>query len=154
MRDKIDYYFSIAETKNFVYNETYFNDPSGKYENLYMKYIDNIEEYKKYNPANFLNNLAYKKLLITFSFINSQIYSNLINETLNQFTEVFDKYNLINLYMNILFIIFFFIIFIFVWIPFVFVENRDLNKIKNMLSIIPSDILINVPDINNQLGLD
>ena len=154
MRDKIDYYFSIAETKNFVYNETYFNDPSGKYENLYMKYIDNIEEYKKYNPANFLNNLAYKKLLITFSFINSQIYSNLINETLNQFTEVFDKYNLINLYMNILFIIFIFIIFIFVWIPFVFVENRDLNKIKNMLSIIPSDILINVPDINNQLGLD
>ena len=56
--------------------------------------------------------------------------------------------------MNILFIIFIFIIFIFVWIPFVFVENRDLNKIKNMLSIIPSDILINVPDNNNQLGLD
>ena len=154
MKDKIDYYFSVAEKKNFVYNETYFNDPKGNYEKLYMKYADNLEEYKKYNPANFLNNYTHKKLLITHLYINTQVYSFLIKESLNQFEEVFDKYNFINLTINILFIIFVFIGFIFIWIPFIFYENNTLNKIKNLLSILPSDLLIDLHDINNILGIE
>ncbi len=154
MKDKINYYYSIAEKRNFIYNETYFNDPRGKYEALYMQYSDVIEDYKKYNPANYLNNLAHKKLLITYLYINTQVYSFLISKSLSQFNEIFSKYNLINLTINILFIVFVFMGFIFIWIPFVIGENKTLNKIKNMLSIIPSDLLTNLPDINNQLGLD
>jgi hypothetical protein len=40
------------------------------------------------------------------------------------------------------------------WIPFVLGENETIYKTKNMLSIIPKELLISLPDINSKLGID
>ena len=154
LRDKIDNYLEIAETKNFTYNESLLNDPHGFYEAHYEKYKDNMEEYKKYNPAKLLNTLPHKRLLITYLYINTQVYNSLISESLKQFDEMFNKYNSSYLTIDIVFLAVIGLGFIFIWTPFIFGENKDFHKIKNMLSIIPSELLMDLPDINILLGLE
>ena len=154
LKIEIDTYLSLAEKKNFTYNESYFNDPKGNYEKLYKKYENNIEEYRYYNPANILNTISHKRLLVTFLYINVQVYSLLISESLKQFEDIFEKYNSINLIINIIIIIFIVLGFLFIWTPFTYYQNKTFEKIKDMISIIPSDLLMNIPDINNLLGIE
>ena len=130
------------------------NEPNGYYEDYYKQYQNNIDEYKKYNPANVLHSDSYKRLLITYLYINQNVYSFLITESLAQFELVFKKYNDINLILNITFLIIIFVGFIVLWIPFVYSQHKTFHKIKNMLSIIPSNILMNVSHINHLLGID
>ena len=154
LRDKIDNYLEIAQTKNFTYNETYLNDPNGYYDDFYEQYNDNMAEYRKYNPAKILNTDSHKRLLISFLYINIQVYNSLITESLKQYVDMFDKYNLIYLIINIVFLIVVGLGFIFVWTPFIFGQNKEFYKIKNMLSIIPSELLMDLPDINILLEID
>ena len=154
LRDKIDNYLLIAQTKNFTYNETYLNDPNGYYDDFYEQYNDNMAEYRKYNPAKILNTDSHKRLLISFLYINIQVYNSLITESLKQYVDMFDKYNLIYLIINIVFLIVVGLGFIFVWTPFIFGQNKEFYKIKNMLSIIPSELLMDLPDINILLEID
>ena len=58
------------------------------------------------------------------------------------------------LIINIIFIIVVSIGFLLVWLPYVQKENETIFKTKNMLSIIPNEILINLPHINMMLGID
>ena len=73
---------------------------------------------------------------------------------MNQFEQVFAKYNKINLIINIIFIILVVFGFLFVWIPFIYKQDKNLNKIKIMLSIVPSELLTNINNINNLLEID
>ena len=91
IKNKIDIYFDIAKNKKFFYNETYVNEPKGKYDQLYKQYENNSDEYKKYNPANILHSNSYKKLLITYLYINQNVYFYLISESLDEFELVFKK---------------------------------------------------------------
>ena len=154
LRDKIDIYYEIAEKKNFTYNESLFNEPNGCYEDFYKQYENNVDEYRQYNPANIFRTNSHKKLLITYLYINTQVYSFLISESLSQFDQVFAKYNSINLILNLIFIIIVAIGFIFVWIPFLLYMNKTFGKIKNMIYIIPNELLINIPSINNLVGIE
>ena len=85
MRDKIDSYYLIAEQKNFTYNESYFNDPNGAYEWFYERYENIIDEYRNYNPAKILNSESHKRTLITYLYINTQLYSFLTSDSLQKF---------------------------------------------------------------------
>ena len=87
-------------------------------------------------------------------YINIQVYNSLITESLKQYVDMFDKYNLIYLIINIVFLIVVGLGFIFVWTPFIFGQNKEFYKIKNMLSIIPSELLMDLPDINILLEID
>ena len=73
---------------------------------------------------------------------------------MSQFEQIFSKYNNINLIINIIFIIIVSIGFIFLWIPFMYVQNKNLKQIKVMLSIIPSELLTNINNINNLLEIE
>ena len=154
LKGKVDNYYDIAEEKNFVYNESYYNSPNGFYQKLYDNYVNNEEEYEKYNPVNILKTDTHKELFITYNYINTQVYSFLISESLNQFEQVFKKYNNINLIINIIFLVLVVLGFCFVWIPFMYKQDKNLHKIKNMLSIVPSELLTNIPNISNLLGIE
>ena len=153
LKDKADYYYKIADEKNFTYNETYFNCPRRHYDDLYNKYNDSIDEYKKYNPANVFKTFSHKEIYITYLFINTQVYSFLISESLSQFEQVFSKYNNINLVLNIVFIIVVILGFILLWLPFLFNQSKNFLNIKSLLSLVPSELLNTVPNINNLLGI-
>ena len=152
LKDRADYYYNIAEEKNFVYNETYFNCPKSYYNDTYDKYKDNLDEYKKYNPANVFKSFSHKEIFITYLFINTQVYSFLISESLSQFDQVFSKYNGINLILNIIFIAVVILGFIFLWLQFLYKQSTNFLYIKSMLSLVPSELLNNVHNLNNLLG--
>ena len=132
MKYLIDDYYDKAEKRNFTYNESLYNDPNGFYEEFYNQYENNIDEYGRYNPGNILRYNSHKRLLITYLYINTQVYNFLISESLNQFEQVFSKYNSINLLLNIIFIIVVAFGFLFIWIPFLFNVNKTFIKIKNI----------------------
>ena len=154
IKNKVDYYYGIAEEKNFTYNESYFNDYFGYYEEFYKQYSNNIDEYKKFNPANVFKLNSFKEVYITYLYINTQVYSFLISESLNQFEQVFAKYNSINLMINIIFIIIVFLGFFIIFIPFLLYQHKILAKIKNMLYVIPSELYNDIPKIINLLGIE
>ena len=151
IKDKIDNYYKIAEEKNFTYNESFFNGPNGYYEDYYKQYENNIDEYKKYNPANILRTDSHKKLLITYQYINIKVYSFLISESLNEVENVFSKYNTIDIILNAVFIIFVTLVFSCIWLPLLWYKHKSLCRIKNMIYIIPCELLINGESINNLL---
>ena len=59
-----------------------------------------------------------------------------------------------SLIINIIFMSAFIVGFIIFWLPFIFQENETLYKTKNMISIIPKDILFNLPNIRLKLGIE
>ena len=154
LRDKIENYYEISEAKNFHYNESLENDPNNIYKNMYSQYEDNIEEYKKYNPINILKTDSHKKLMITYLYVNSQVFNSLVEESVELYEQIFDKYNSLNLLLIILFIGVVVIGFIFFWIPFLLYINKELVKIKKMIYIIPGELLMNITGINNLLDID
>ena len=153
LKCKIDDYYEISDAKNFHYNESLVNSPDGFYEDLYAQYSSVIDEYTKYNPINIMKTDSHKRLLITYLYINTEFYNAIINESLNKFENLFEKYNSIFLILNIIFIIVVFFGFLFIWIPFIFNINKNFIIIKNMIYIIPSELLINISDINNLLKM-
>ena len=78
-------------------------------------------------------------MYITYSFINTEVFSFLISESLNQFEQIFSKYNNITLILNIMFIIVVVLGFIFLWLPFLFNQSTNFLNIKNLSSLVPSE---------------
>ena len=155
--DIIDSFYIIANSKGFTYNETYFQDPKGNYERLQSQYNNTPEQYNDYlnsNPTKILGSERHKNLLIVYRFIISEVLTLLINESYKTFDEMFSDTDNVCLIINIIFIIVVSVGFLLVWLPYVQKENETIFKTKNMLSIIPNEILINLPHINMMLGID
>ena len=113
-----------------------------------------MDEYNKYNPINIFQTDSHKKLLITYLYVNTKVYDSLISESLEEFFLIFKKYNSINLILNIIFIAVFTLGFILLWIPFLLYINKNLGRIKNMIYIIPSELLMDIHNINNLLEIE
>ena len=72
---------------------------------------------------------------------------------MDQFENVFKKYNSINLIVNIIFLAILVVIFFVIWIPFVCYEKNSFEKVKNMITIFPSDLLMEIRNINSLLDI-
>ena len=66
----------------------------------------------------------------------------------------FDNTSRISIVINVVFIGVVFLGFFALWLPFVLGENETIYKTKNMLSIIPKEVLITLPHINIMLGIE
>jgi hypothetical protein len=155
--DIIDNSYIIANNKNYTYNESYFQDPKGNYERHQSLYNNTPEQYNDYlnlNPTRIIGLERHKNLLIVYRFIISEVLSLLITESYKTFDEMFSDTDNVCLIINIIFIIFVSVGFLLVWLPYVQRENETIFRAKNMLSIIPNEILINLPHINMMLGND
>ena len=93
-------------------------------------------------------------ITIVNRFIISKVMSLSLDELFKTFDGIIKTTTKISLIINIVFIIFVIIGFFLFWIPFILEENETIFKTKNMLSIIPNEILINLPHINILLGID
>ena len=157
IRDKADELYKQANLKNYLYNESYFQDPKGNYEKFKTKYNNTPEQladYEHSNPAKIFGTDEHKILLIVYRFIISNVLTLLINKSYETFEEMFEATDEVSLIINIIFIIVVSLGFFVIWLPFVYRENGTIFKTKNMLSIIPNEILINLPHINVMLGID
>ena len=153
LRDTVKEYIVLSNQKGYIYNESFLNDPNNYYENIiYANHSD--DDYRDLNPANTLNTTSHKTLFIVYRFIISRVMILALESLFSTFDGIFASTTKVSLIINIIFMLIVFIGFCMIWLPFILQENETIFKTKNMLSIIPNEILISLPHINFMLGID
>ena len=153
MRDLQKYYLQIAGEKNFTYNESLIGTP---YANLHYSQYDNetLQEYNAYNPVLILDEDTHKHAIIIYRFVVMKIVQSALDNLFDAIHLAFDDTTTISYVINIAFMAVVTIGFFMFWLPFVLGENDTIYKTKNMLCIIPNEVLFTLPHINIMLGID
>ena len=155
MRDLEKYYLQNAEKYNFTYNESLIGTAG---ETKHYKDILNnstlMEIYNSYNPVLILNETTHKTAVIIYRFVVMKVVQSALDNLFDAIHIAFDDTIRVGLIINIIFIVVVFIGFTSLWLPFVLGENETIFKTKNMLSIIPREVLFTLPHINIMLGID
>ena len=117
-------------------------------------YSNNNDTYKDTHLMDIFQSDNHKNNVIIYRFVIMEVIGYSLNHLFKSVRENFDETKRISLITNIVFMVIVFVGFSALWIPFVLGENETIYKTKNMLSIIPKELLINLPDINSMLGID
>ena len=150
---------------SFFYNISYYG-----FESITMRFIEDIrstyhQSLKIFNDENneilkrnkikqiFLDE-KYKMNVIIYRFVIIEVIKQSLEKLFENFYLIFDDVMKFSLVINIIFISAFIVGFIVIWLLFVFGENETLYKTKKMISIIPRDILLNLPNIKPKLGIE
>ena len=160
--------YQNSDSNSFFYNITYYG-----FDAITMRFMEDISSiynhgYKIYNDKNNENNESlikkelkqifsdekYKMNVIIYRFVIIEVIKQSLDKLFDNFKIIFDDSMKLSLIINIVFMSVFVVGFIIFWIPFIFGENETLYKTKNMISIIPKDILFNLPNIRLKLGIE
>ena len=146
--------FTVKE-KNYTYNNTIYG--TDDYENLIKKNEElanyNKSEYNELDPFNIFNEEHVFQLSIIRRYFLLPIYNNTLNEFYISIKNFWNtSYDLFLAAMIILLLLMttFYLAY---WIPTIYTIDEDIYKTKNMLSIIPKDVLTTIPGINKLLNL-
>ena len=150
---------------SFFYNMSYYG-----FEAITMTFIEDIRimkdlaesiinsdsknKDKKDGLIDILQSDNHKNNVIIYRFVIMEVIGYSLDHLFKSVRENFNETMRISLIINIVFMVFVFVGFSVFWIPFVLGENETIYKTKNMLSIIPKELLIILPDINSMLGID
>ena len=155
MRDLEKYYLQEAAVYNFTYNESLIGTDG---ENKHYANIQNnqtlLEIYNRFNPVLILQEDTHKTAVIIYRFVVMKVVQSALDNLFDAIHIAFDETTKISYVINIVFMVVVFIGFFAMWLPFVLGENDTIYKTKNMLSIIPREVLFTLPHINIMLGID
>ena len=155
MRDLERYYLAEAKKENFLYNESL---KGTELEDIHYKnFINDTEKYdkyNKYNPALIVQQDTHKVAFITYRFVVMKVVQSALDNLFDAVHVAFDDTIKVGYIINIIFMVVVVIGFFAFWLPFVLGENETIYKTKNMLSIIPREVLFTLPHINIMLGID
>ena len=155
MRDLEKYYLKEAALYNFTYNESLKGTPGES--KHYYPFKDDEEKmaiYNRYNPVLILQEDTHKTAVIIYRFVVMKVVQSALDNLFDAIHVAFDETIEISYVINIVFMVVVFIGFFAMWLPFVLGENETIYKTKNMLSIIPKEVLFTLPHINIMLGID
>ena len=140
-----------AKGKNYTYNNTLFE--SSQYNDNQINSNYNETEYNKLDPFNIFN----EEHVFQLSMIRRYFLLPIYNETLNDFyISIRDFWSTsYDIFLAVMIILLLLIttFYLAYWIPTIFSIDEDIYKTKNMLSIIPKDVLATIPGINKLLNL-
>ena len=155
MRDLEKNFLQIAEKYNFTYNESLIGtEGETKHYESFKNNKTKMDLYKKYNPVLILNETTHKTAIIIYRFVVMKVVQSALDNLFDAIHLAFDDTIKIGLIINIVFIVVVTIGFTSLWLPFVLGENETMYKTKNMLSIVPREVLFTLPHINIMLGID
>ena len=152
MRDLQKSYLANAELYGFEYNESLIGTQFEDF--LYPKDNETLKLYKKFNPVLILNEDTHKNAIIIYRFVVMKIVQSALDNLFDAIHLAFDDTTTVSYIINITFMVVVTIGFFMFWLPFVLGENDTIYKTKNMLSIIPNEVLFTLPHINIMLGID
>ena len=152
MRDLQKYYLENAGKYGFLYNESLIGTEFEEF--LYPKDKNLTEQYNQYNPVLILNETTHKNAIVIYRFVVMKIVQSALDNLFDAIHAAFDETVLNSYIINIVFMVVVTIGFFLFWLPFVLGENDTIYKTKNMLSIIPNEVLFTLPHINIMLGID
>ena len=116
--------------------------------------VKNDENYKQLDPINLFNLESHKQSFIIFRHIIKVSSENIISHLTKNVEKQMNSNSFIGYILIFVFIGVVFFGFILGWIPFEIGENETIYKTKNMLSIIPKELLTTLPHIKIMLGLE
>ena len=116
--------------------------------------VKNEEEYKKLDPINLFNLESHKQSFIIFRNVIRIAAEKIISYLMSDVEKQMNNNSFIGYILIFVFIGIVFFGFILGWIPFEIGENETIYKTKNMLSIIPKELLTTLPHIKIMLGLE
>ena len=144
-----------AKEKKYEYNNTLFGNVN--YTSVIEKNKNlenfNLTDYQELDPFNIFN----KEHVFQLSMIRRYFLLPIYNDTLNEFYSCIShfwrtSYDIFLAVMIILLLLMttFYLAY---WLPTIYSIDEDIYKTKNMLSIIPKDVLTTIPGINKLLNL-
>lgn len=137
--------------KNYTYNLTLTGT---KYEEQYYPSDPNMmEEYRSYNPIHIFNLWKMKELNIVLINFLKPCFEELVSRMNFALNDGIRVNNIFFLIIMISFLILNTAWFFGLFVPFINKLNQIIYKTKNMLSIIPRQILCNIPNIRTVLGI-
>ena len=116
--------------------------------------INEMENYIKNDPINFFNLESVSDLNILMSFIMIPNFIQLKQITIDVITKFLNDAFFKFIVMIIIYLSFILLGLFILWIPFVKNLNSIIYKTKNMLSIIPKEILASLSNIDKLLDMD
>ena len=131
-----------ALSKGYIYNEMFYG--TEKYNEYLPKDENEIEEYQKINPFLIFNDDVMKNLNILNEEVFIPSYEYLINRLNYDIFKLFNKNRDITLIICIICILIIFILYCCYIYPILIFIQKDLEKIKNMILIIPREILYQI----------
>ena len=144
--NKIDTIKQIVFDKMRVYENVSVRENIGVYDLMVL--------YNRTNPALILQEDTHKIAVIIYRYVVMEVVQSALDNLFDAIHLAFDDTSRISIVINALFIGVVFIGFFAMWLPFVLGENETIYKTKNMLSIIPREVLITLPHINIMLGIE
>ena len=113
-----------------------------------------MENYIKNDPINYFNYYSVNELNIVMNSLMIPSLGALKQITIDVITKYLKDEYFKFVIMMIVYLCFFNILFLFIWVPFVRNLNLIIYQTKNMLSIIPKEVLANISNIDKLLDLD
>ena len=123
------------------------------YYNNTLDYRNKKELYDFYTPINLFNNNKMKQLQILFRFLLTKIFQDIINALSNAIGDGFDKKEKLLLIMIIAYLVVCFGLYILFWRGYVNSLTKIIYKTKNMLLIIPKEVLSSLTSIHKLLNI-
>ena len=125
--------------KNYTYNEVLYG--TEEYEKNLPINEEKLKDYQINNPFLIFNKEEMLNMVLLINQIFFPVLSDFANNISNEINELFDSLTLF-----IIVIILFIIIFVFIFsltfiVPNLIKQNKEINKIRRMLEIIPKDII-------------
>ena len=141
---------------NYTYNNTYFGN--NKY---YDKLIEENEQKPNYNKTLYEESDPFKiyneNHVFKLSMIRRYFLLPIYNDTLNYYYKSMKDFWItsydIFLAVMIVFLLLITTFYLAYWIPSIYLKDESIYKTKNMLAIIPKDVLTTIPGINKLLNL-
>ena len=115
---------------------------------------DIMKLYNRTNPALILQEDTHKITVIIYRHVVMKVVQAALDNLFDAIHLAFDTTTNVSLILNGIFTGLVVVGFFTMWLPFVLGENETIYKTKNMLSIIPKEVLITLPHINIMLGIE
>jgi len=139
-----EYLLKRANESGYEYNNTLYGSDFE---------IEEDGNYSLYDPFYIFNSEKVYYLKIIRKYFLSTIYKDVIRKFYNSMYNFWNRISKIYKISMIIFIILFSFLFFIYWIPFIYKQDLDIYKTKNMLSIIPKDVLASISNIGKLLNI-
>lgn len=152
LKEQYDVYLILAKNYSLNHNNSLYG--TEYYEEFESTNQTIMEIYEKIDPINLFNSDTHKNLIITYSYIFKELFT-LISTKMQESIEKYFNNNSNILYIMIwVFIGLVGCLYFFVLMPIEANLNEMIYKTKNMLSIIPREVLATLPQIKKMLNID
>ena len=141
--------------KEFKFNYNYSMYGTPFYESTYLpKDPSTLDIYLEYGPFSILNSNMHDKLRFNFQFLIIPSFNTLFNDIMNGVYKNISNIQLLTIIQTSIECAVLVISFTFFWLKFVKTLNVSIYKTKNMLTIIPRDVLASVWNIRQLLDIE